>query len=89
VASELKTVTFTKEAYRFDAASLRSGLVQVAETFGAHCVVLEESKKRLTVEFTFAVTGTEEQLANFAAAVKPGGGPGSTGEPLWEMLLGG
>jgi hypothetical protein len=41
------------------------------------------------VKFTFAVTGTTEQLENFAAAVKPGKGTSASGDPLWETLLGG
>jgi hypothetical protein len=88
VSADVTTVTFTREAYRFDAARLRAGMEEIAERFGAQCVVVEESTKRLSVKFTFAVTGTREQLQNFAAAVKPGKGAGASGEPLWEVLLG-
>jgi hypothetical protein len=86
---DVTTVTFTKDVYRFDAANLRTGMEQIAQTFGAHCVVVEESRTRLRVKFTFAVTGTKEQLGNFPAAVKPGKGTAASGDPLWEMLLGG
>jgi hypothetical protein len=89
MSSELRTVTFTKEAYRFDAANLRTGMEEIARRFGARCVVVEEVKKRLSVKFTFAVTGSTEQLKDFAAAVKPGKGTSASGEPLWEWLLGG
>jgi hypothetical protein len=85
----LTTVTFTKRAYRFDAANLRRGIEDMARRFGAQCVLLEESKSRLSVEFKFAVTGTTEQLQDFAAAIKPGKGTSGSGDPLWEQLLGG
>lgn len=86
---DVTTATFTKVAYRFDAARLRAGMAEIAERFGARCVVVEESRKRMSVTFTFAVTGTREQLENFAAAVKLGKGTSASGDPLWEMLLGG
>jgi hypothetical protein len=89
VGAEPITVTFTKEAYRFDAARLRAGMAEIARTFGAECVLVEESSKRLRVKFTFEVTGTPEQLEDFRAAIGPGGGTGSSGEPWWSILLGG
>jgi hypothetical protein len=87
--AEVTTVTLTKDVYRFDAENLRNGLRDIADRFGARCVVVSETKKRLSVTITFAVTGTTEQLANFAAAVKPGKGTTASGDPFWEMLLGG
>jgi hypothetical protein len=88
VSTAPATFTFTKQAYKFDAARLRAGVEQIARTFGAECAVVEESKKRLSVEFKFAVTGTPEQLENFRAAIAPGRGTSSSGEPFWEMLFG-
>jgi hypothetical protein len=85
--ADVRTVTFTKDVYRFDAARLRSGLPDIARRFGARCVVVEESRKRLSVKITFAVTGTTEQLDAFAAAVMPDKFTGNSGEPLWAILF--
>jgi hypothetical protein len=87
-SADIRTVTFTKDVYRFDAARLRSGLPDIARRFGASCVVVEESRKPLSVKITFAVTGTTEQLDAFAAAVMPDKFTGNSDEPLWAMLLG-
>jgi hypothetical protein len=87
---ELTTVTFTKDVYRFDAAGLRKGIVEIARSFDVDCVVVEETKKWLSVKLTFSATGTQQDLEDFAAAVSPRGGTGGSGTTsFFDSLFGG
>ena len=82
VSDDIETYAFKKRAYWFDAGGLRRSMEQIARTFSVQLVVTRETKKRLIVEFEFAVTGQPDRIEDFRAAT--GAGKGTTD---WIQLL--